>query len=323
MNLYILAAMFFFGILSVLAQAPKFYCPPCPFDCHDKVYDQPGVCPVCNMDLVQRKVSSYNEYEMQNVKIKNGDVELNGVYYTPMNHNERLASVVIVHGSAPSTYEDVGYYTAVATKLGLAVLAFDKRGVGESAGTYERFTVERSEAWFDLLASDVLAWGRWLRTQPEVDSSKMGLFGGSQAGWIMPLAASQTDIFKFIISGEGVSVSAGEENYFSELTGDGDENGMPIGKADSRMKYFKGPHGFDPRSILKELSIDMLWFFGTSDPVIPVDASLRTLKEINNDRFKIVILPHGDHNFKNVETGERYDLATYVRPWLATSGILK
>jgi len=274
------------------------------------------------MELVQRQVSTFDGYEMQNVKIKNGDIELNGAYYTPINHAGGLASVVIVHGSAPSTYEDVSYYTSVATNLGMAVLAFDKRGVNESTGSYERFTVERSEEWFELLASDVLVGGRWLRTQPEVDPDKMGLFGGSQAGWIMPLAASKTDIFKFIISGEGVPVSAGEEDYFSDFTDDGGENGMSIEEANSRIRSFKGPHGFNPRKILTDLKIDMLWFFGTKDPVIPVDASLRTLNEIDNNRFEVEILPCGDHNFKNVKTGERYDIATYIKPWLEKLGIL-
>ena len=29
-----------------------FICPPCPFDCHDLVFEKPGVCPVCDMDLI-------------------------------------------------------------------------------------------------------------------------------------------------------------------------------------------------------------------------------------------------------------------------------
>jgi len=274
------------------------------------------------MELVSRKNAVYENYLMRSVKIKNEDVELNGAYYVPEGVHANLAAVVIVHGSAPDTYEDVAFYTRLATKLRMAVLAFDKRGAGESSGKYQQFTVEGSIDWFALLASDVVAWTQWIKGQPEIDKSKIGLLGGSQAGWIMPLAAAQDTAIRFIISGEGVSVSAGEENFFSQLTYDGGPNGMAIQKADEKLKNFEGPFGFDPRYVLSKLDANMLWFFGTEDPVIPVDASLRELKKINNDHFKVVILPHGNHNFRNVQTGERYDLAPYIKPWLERLGIL-
>ena len=37
-----------------------------------------------------------------------------------------------------------------------------------------------------------------------------------------------------------------------------------------------------PRFILKYLGVDTLWIFGTNDSAIPVDASLRVLKELKN-----------------------------------------
>ncbi|MEP2668120.1 MAG: prolyl oligopeptidase family serine peptidase [Cyclobacteriaceae bacterium] len=304
------------------AQQEIYYCPPCPFDCHNEPYNQPGLCPVCNMDLLKRIEVKFKNYHKQPVLIKNDSITLNAAYYSPISNQGQLPAVVVVHGSAPTTYDDVAFYTSIATQLGMSVLAFDKRGVGGSNGQYQPFTVEESITWFKLLASDVIACLNWLRLQPEIDKTKIGLLGGSQAGWIMPLVASKYKDVKFIISGEGVSVSAGEENYFSELTGDGADGGLSISLADKKLQTFIGSKGFDPRLILKTINTKILWFFGTADPVIPVDASLRELKEINNDNFDIIILPDGDHNFNNTKTKERYDLVNYIKPWLTKIGIL-
>lgn len=32
----------------------RYVCPPCPVNCHDKTFDRPGRCPVCNMTLVEQ-----------------------------------------------------------------------------------------------------------------------------------------------------------------------------------------------------------------------------------------------------------------------------
>ena len=82
------------------------------------------------------------------------------------------------------------------------------------------------------MAADAQAAIRWLRTQKEVDPMRIGLVGGSQAGWIMPLAASNLAVVRFMVIFAGTPVSAGEEAYHGRLTGDGGGNGLPIAEAD-------------------------------------------------------------------------------------------
>ncbi len=314
----------FFWLLSCAHGQNKTYrCPPCASDCHNQVYVEPGTCPVCNMKLIGDQNSKYEGYIKEDVRILNDSVALNAAYYSPFYTEEIKAALVIVHGSAPSTYEDVSFYTKLGTQLGMAILAFDKRGVGESGGTYEYFTVARSKAWFDLLASDVLACVEWLKSKPELQQAKLGLLGGSQAGWVMPLAASKSKDIDFMIIGEGAAVSAGEEHYFSQLTGDGDINGISIPEAHKKLKKITGERGFDPRNILEQLGIETLWFLGTNDPVIPVDATLEELKRLNKSNFQVVLLPFGDHSFVNTQTNKRYDLLSYIKPWLKQIGVLQ
>lgn len=318
----IILLILFIGCNTAHSQDYKYYCPPCPTDCHKERYERPGKCPTCDMKLTKRTVAFFDGYKKQSVKIKSGDISLNAAYYSPIKKSTSNASVVIVHGSAPSTYDDVAYYTSIATNLGMSVLAFDKRGCGESDGEYQYFNVEGSKDWFNLLAQDVSACLNWLHNQSDIDTQKIGLFGGSQAGWIMPLVASQDATVKFIISGEGATVSAGEENFHSELTGDGSGEGLSISEADKKLKSFNGERGFDPREILKNLNTKTLWLFGSKDDVIPVNASIGVLNELNNENFEIITLPNGDHNFRNSETGLRYNLIDYIKPWLIKIRIL-
>ena len=306
---------------SCQGQTNQYRCPPCGFNCHHTLYDAPGTCPTCQMTLIPISDSKIKGYHKSEVQFKNDEIVLNGVYYTPYATEAIKGAVVIVHGSAPSTHEDVFFYTKMASELGFAVLAYDKRGVGKSQGTYEYFSVSRSVDWFNLLADDVVAAIDWLKRQPELIDSKVGLIGGSQAGWIMPLAAHKSNQVDFMIIGEGVSISAGEEAYFSNLTGDGVADGIPISEADQKLKDFDGFTGFDPRKILEDQQIKTLWFFGTNDPVIPVNASVQALENFSNPNHTIQILPHGDHNFLNTKTGERYDLTTFIRPWLVSIGV--
>jgi len=299
----------------------QYRCPPCPFDCDTEIHDRPGLCPICKMELQEIKETKFEGYKKSNLYIKNDSIQLFAAYYLPEDLTKIKGGIVISHGSAPSTLEDVAYYTKLATQLNMAVLAYDKRGVGSSSGTYESFSVKRSKEWFDLLASDLQVCFDWLRKRPELKHTKIGFFGGSQAGWIMPLAASRLKSVDFIIIGEGAAVSAGEEAFHSNLTGDGSGNGISINEADKKLKTFNGELGFDPRPILKNLNTKILWFFGTKDDVIPVNASIEVLNEINNENHKIIILPNGDHNFKNVETRHRYDLIKYIGPWLKEIGM--
>jgi pimeloyl-ACP methyl ester carboxylesterase len=86
---------------------------------------------------------------------------------------------------------------------GVAVLGYDKRGVGGSTGDW-------NTASFDDLAGDVVAAFDYLRTRKDIERSRIGLLGVSQAGWVMPLAAIRAKDIAFLISVSGAGVSPAE-----------------------------------------------------------------------------------------------------------------
>ena len=107
----------------------------------------------------------------------------------------RHGAVVFAHGSNAQSrngyYGHIRFLAEAYARKGIAALAFDKRGVGKSKGDWEK-------AGFATLADDVAAGVRYLKTRPDIRPDRIGLVGSSQAGWIMPMAASRVPDIRFI-----------------------------------------------------------------------------------------------------------------------------
>jgi pimeloyl-ACP methyl ester carboxylesterase len=75
---------------------------------------------------------------------------------------------------------------------GIAGLVYDKRGSGHSGGDVETATYED-------LAVDALAAVRYLEGRPEIDRDLIGLKGGSEGGWVVPIVAAAREKTAFIV----------------------------------------------------------------------------------------------------------------------------
>jgi dienelactone hydrolase len=144
--------------------------------------------------------------------IVNGDVSLRYLLERPPGPGP-FPAVVVGHGSGETHKED---FPAAARLLGMGfvVLRYDKRGVGESTGKYSMVGIANSEKMFDDLSSDMAAGAAFLRTLPDVDRTRIGLVGPSQAGWIIPVAAKRSHP-AFMILLVGPTVTVGQEIYYS------------------------------------------------------------------------------------------------------------
>jgi len=138
----------------------------------------------------------FNEKE---VRFSNDSVQLAGTFIAPR-QTTRGPAIVFLHGSGPATRSGARPYAEEFTKLGIASLIFDKRGSGASGGSW--ITSSLTD-----LAHDALAAIKLLKTFDNVDTTQIGLWGVSQAGWVATLSASQsTDVaFMTLISGGGAS----------------------------------------------------------------------------------------------------------------------
>ena len=100
-------------------------------------------------------------------------------------------AAVLISGSGPHDRDETiaGHkpFLVLAdylTRKGMAVLRYDKRGVGKSTGTDGEGTTED-------LASDTEAALAYLRSRKEIDAKRIGLIGHSEGGIIAPMIAAR------------------------------------------------------------------------------------------------------------------------------------
>jgi uncharacterized protein len=209
---------------------------------------------------------------------ESGDVHLTFTLDLPPGKGP-FPAVVMGHGSGRVTRDQLTWAATRFAKLGFAVLRFDKRGVGESTGTYV-FVGTKDSPWvFPQLASDVSAGVRFLRTRPEIDPRRIGLFGASQAGWILPLAARELGDLAFMVLWSGPVCTVGQEMFYSDIV---ENTGRPVADGNAAMGRFNGPPGFDPMPVLQSVATPTLWLLGMDDHSIPVQTTLDNLKTLSD-----------------------------------------
>ncbi|MBK9055098.1 MAG: alpha/beta hydrolase [Chloroflexi bacterium] len=241
-------------------------------------------------------------YSEEEVTFTNGDVTLAGTLLIPEGPGPHPAAVMI-HGSDPARRTS-GFYRAWADWLvhqGLAVLLYDKRGVGDSTGHYAEFA---SDTNLDNLAGDALAGVQMLKTRPEIDPARIGIQGPSQAGWVGPRAAAQSPDVAFMVMLVGPTVSPSQESLqeqleIQRLLG---ANNLTDEEITAQI-LAAGSSSFDPVDYLEPLTIPVLWLYGGRDRSIPTYASMAVLEQLDKPNFTIELFPTGNHGLFDAQTG--------------------
>lgn len=257
-------------------------------------------------------------------------VVLRGTLSLPRWSRKPVPGVVLVHGSGPLTRNHVRGDARKLARLGFAVLSYDKRGAGASTGVYlpGREWGDSVPAVLHRLAADAAAMLDRLASEGDVDPDRIGFFGASQAGWIIPLAAGlarRPPRFNVILSGP--AVSTGVEQHYSDLTSDG--TGAPRvadrAEVERRTLSFSGRAGFDPSPVLSASRIPTLWLLGGRDQSVPTFASTRVLDAIQtagNNSHTVVVYPTVDHGLRDVDTGTPAPIWDDMMRWLRERGVL-
>jgi dienelactone hydrolase len=216
-------------------------------------------------------------------------------------------AAVMVHGSGPQTREEFQAFAAYLTSIGVAVLADDKRGVGQSGGTYPGEAATHST--LDILARDAQAEVRFVATLPQIDPKRVGLFGDSQAGWIIPLAAAREQSVRWALPLAGPTATVDETDLWGSLAGK--SQSPPSGTHAEMLAQVRTqrPSGFDPRPSLEKLSIPIFWVFADDDRNVPTELSIERLQALKSGHdFSWTVLK-GTHALLQLPTGLYSSLA--------------
>ena len=137
------------------------------------------------------------------VKFENQGTQLTGSFRKPepgQTGEGPYPAVAFVDGSGPAERDGWDDEAEVLAGAGFASLAWDKPGVGGSGGDW------RDQSLQDR-AAEALAAVACLAAQEDVDPARIVLLGGSQGGWVAPLAASMSPTVAGVISLSGPGVS--------------------------------------------------------------------------------------------------------------------
>lgn len=163
-----------------------------------------GLNPLGAQDMAVRV--SYNE---QNLNFTNNGNEIFGKLITPNSYEGKLPVIVFVHGSGPEDYsssDNYQYLWEEFTKIGFACYSWDRPGVGQSQGKwYELSVADR--------ANEVISAVSKLKTLDVIDHSKIGFWGISQAGWVIPQVAEEIEPAFVITVSSPVTTAFEQELY--------------------------------------------------------------------------------------------------------------
>jgi len=171
----------------------------------------------------------------EDVRFSSGVIQLAGTLISPMIGGKHPA-IILVHGSGAENRDYMLPWARFLIRRGVAVLGYDKRGVGESAGDW-------NTASFDDLAGDVVVAFDYLKTRRDIDPTHIGVLGISQAGWIMPLAAVRAKDLAFLISISGAGVPVAETTL-DQARNEMSMTGMPAATVDEILGLMKTQYAF-------------------------------------------------------------------------------
>ena len=201
-------------------------------------------------------------------------------------------AVVIGHGSGPVGISDGADYVPFLLMRGFAVLRYDKRGVGQSTGTYRGVSTANSAVQIATLGGDMASAVAFLAQRPDIDFRRLGLLGTSQAGWVMVEAAERSPEVSFIVAVTGSVLPVGRNIAYEDL------GGLPIDEAYARLALYVGPPGYDPAPTLAALRSPSLWLFGSDDRLVPTRECLGILDELRSQQAPVewVVYEQGVHS---------------------------
>lgn len=144
-------------------------------------------------------------FNVSNVTFESNGTKLVGRLVLP-DGSGKVPVVVLVHGSEHDSALDSYALQRMFPAHGIGAFVYDKRGTGVSGGTYTQD--------FDVLAADAVAAMNQAKRLAGARLGRLGYQGGSQGGWVIPLAANRAPV-DFAIVSFGLAVTVLEEDQES------------------------------------------------------------------------------------------------------------
>jgi BAAT / Acyl-CoA thioester hydrolase C terminal./Prolyl oligopeptidase family. len=305
-----------------------------------------------------------DETETEVLKWANGDIQLVGTLYLPAGRGPFPAALMLHgSGSLPRTDRIFREHAERLARAGLAIFVYDKRGVGDSTGDWKQaslvdladdalgglnllrrhpkllpnrigFIGISQGPWVgDILISrsETVAFAVWLSGTP-VTPAEQGNYvieralrskGYDEAAIerAVKLNRQILDVYRTDRGWDEAATavqSASSEAWFKD-------SGVGLQPRDSwNWQWYRRFMDYDPVPTLKKLKIPLFAAFGGSDPLIPMDKSLRMLEELKRTGkdVTVVVIPNLGHDL-GIRKGPQPELYwTALEKWLRDKRIV-
>jgi pimeloyl-ACP methyl ester carboxylesterase len=159
------------------------------------------------------------KFHEERVTIQGPRGELHGVLARPAASSGPSGLVVFVHGDGPANASRDDAYKPLwdaFAKAGFASLSWDKPGVDGAPGDWLDQSMQDRAAEVDAAIA-------WAHTRDDIDTTRIGAWGVSQAGWVLPeVARARPDLRFMILVGPAINwLRQGEFNLRADLAAAG------------------------------------------------------------------------------------------------------
>lgn len=204
------------------------------------------------------------------------------------NPAKRYPVIIYVYGgpSAPqvaNAWKSSNYFDQILSREGYLVLYFDNRNA--TAISHKLETTIRGQMFGASQLNDLLATVKWLKSQPFVDSSRIGIWGRSGGGTFTLLAMTRSEEFK-----AGIAIAAVTDWSFYDTKA-----------TEAYMRWpVENPEGYKDSSLLntaKDLHGRLLLVHGTYDDNVNIQNAWSFTDELikAGKTFDMMIYPMRKH----------------------------
>jgi pimeloyl-ACP methyl ester carboxylesterase len=141
------------------------------------------------------------------IQFRNGEVIFVGALLLPSGPGPHPA-IVLIHGSGRQSRDEWRIIGMLFARHGVAALLYDKRDVGHEPSGMDLVDLRD-------LAGDALAAVALLKARNDIRDDQIGLWGISQGGMVVPIAAAQSSDVAFVIAVSAPGVSYAELYQFA------------------------------------------------------------------------------------------------------------
>ena len=227
-----------------------------------------------------------------------------GMMHRPTQPAAKYPAVVLLHGFTGNKSESHWLFTKLSRELaksGIMSLRFDFLGSGDSQGEFQDMTILTE-------LEDAKAALKFLKSQPDVNTEKIGIIGLSMGGCVAALLAGENNEISSLVLLSAVSqpeknfsqlpeylpkVKLDENNWYL------DNNGFAIGK-----NFIEVLPDIHPLTTIGSFAGDLLIIHGTDDQAVPVSAAhdyFETMHNRLNAETELFLVEKGDHVYTSLE----------------------